>query len=213
MSTYTPTPRTHLERRPARGSYDRALVAQILDEALVCHVGFVDGGQPYVLPTTYARVDQELYVHGAANNRMLKAMEADVCVTVTLLDGLVLARSAFHHSMNYRSVVILGRAALVSDPKEKERALAAIVEHVMPGRMREARPPSEQEIRATRVLRLGLGEVSAKVRSGPPIDDAEDLAARCWAGVLPLALRAAPFVADANLPEGLAAPRVPERFI
>ena len=198
--------RTRLRRRAERGRYDRETVHAILDEALVCHVGFSVEGQPYVIPTTYARVWDLLYVHGAAANRMLRTLAGGVpvCVTVTLIDGFVLARSAFHHSMNYRSVVVLGTAIEVVDPDERRRALEAIVEHVVPGRARNVRPPSDEELRATRVLCLALDEASAKVRTGPPLDAAAELGRRCWAGVIPLRLTAATPLADPDLAAGIA---------
>jgi nitroimidazol reductase NimA-like FMN-containing flavoprotein (pyridoxamine 5'-phosphate oxidase superfamily) len=204
MSEFAPTPRTTLKRLPKRGVFDQAAVNAILDEGLVCHVGFVADGQPFVIPTTYARVDDRLYIHGSAASRMLRSLSGGipVAVTVTLLDGLVLARSAFHHSMNYRSVVVLGRAELVEDSAERSAALEAIVEHVVPGRSRLVRGPSEKELLATSVLRLDLVEVSAKVRTGPPIDDEEDLGLDCWAGVLPLRLVPGEPVADPQLPAG-----------
>jgi nitroimidazol reductase NimA-like FMN-containing flavoprotein (pyridoxamine 5'-phosphate oxidase superfamily) len=204
MSEFAPTPRTTLKRLPSRGVFDRAAVHAILDEGLVCHVGFVADGQPFVIPTSYARVEDRLYIHGSAASRMLRSLSGGipVAVTVTLLDGLVLARSAFHHSMNYRSVVVLGRAELVGDPAERSAALEAIVEHVVPGRSRLVRGPSEKELLATSVLRLELLEVSAKVRTGPPIDDEEDLGLDCWAGVLPLRLVPGEPVADPQLPPG-----------
>jgi uncharacterized protein len=188
------TPRTQVHRLPARASYDRDVCNAILDEALVCHVGFDVDGQPFVIPTTYARDGEVLYVHGAAASRMLKALGRGIpiCVTVTLLDGLVLARSAFHHSMNYRCVVILGVATELVDEDEKRRALDAIVEKVKPGRTREVRGPSAKELAATRVLRVPIAEASVKIRSGGPIDDPEDLAIPCWAGHIPLALVASP---------------------
>ena len=197
-ATLTPTERTRLRRRPTRGSYDRAVVDAILDEALVCHVGFVHEGQPFVLPTTYARVGASLYIHGAAASRMLRAVRGGVpvCITVTLLDGLVLARSAFHHSMNYRSVVILGVATEVTDEAEKRAALEAVVEHAFPGRWRQVREPSPVELKATMVLRLPIVEASAKVRTGGPLDDAADLAWPCWAGHVPLRLTALDPIAD-----------------
>jgi uncharacterized protein len=206
MSEFAPTSRTTLKRLPTRGVFDRAAVQAILDEGLVCHVGFVAAGQPFVIPTTYARVGDRLYLHGSAASRMLRELSGGipVAVTVTLLDGLVLARSTFHHSMNYRSVVVLGRATLVGDPAEKSAALEAIVEHVVPGRSRLVRGPNENELRATSVLRLDLVEVSAKVRTGPPIDDEEDLGLDCWAGVLPLRLVPGEPVADPQLPPGRA---------
>jgi len=200
--------RTRVRRLPARACYDQATIDAILDEALVCHVGFAVDGQPYVIPATYARVGRQLYIHGSAASRMLRTLAtgAPVCVTVTLLDGLVLARSAFHHSMNYRSVVILGTAVEVSNPDERLAALEAIVEHILAGRWRQVRPPSERELRATSVLRLPLDEVSAKIRSGPPLDDADDLGQPCWAGVIPLRLVAAAPLPDAHLPAGVEPP-------
>jgi uncharacterized protein len=202
---FTPTPRTTVHRLPKRAAYDREVVEAILDEALVCHVGFVVDGQPFVIPTIHARVEGRLYVHGSAASRMLRALgeQLQVCVTVTIVDGLVLARSAFHHSMNYRSVVVLGQARFVTEPAEKVAALEAVVEHVVPGRSREVRAPSEKELSATSVLRLDLSEVSAKVRSGPPIDDAEDMALPCWAGEVPLRLVAQAPVPDPQLRAGI----------
>jgi nitroimidazol reductase NimA-like FMN-containing flavoprotein (pyridoxamine 5'-phosphate oxidase superfamily) len=190
MSTFLPTQRTTLHRRPNRASYDRAVVEEILDEAFFCHVGFVVDSQPYVIPTIHARVGDCVYIHGSAASRMLRSVREgiSVCVTVTILDGLVLARSAFYHSMNYRSVVILGTATEVLDRTEKNEALKAIVEHVVPKRWDDVRWPSEQELKATRVLRLPLEEVSAKIRTGPPLDDEEDYLLSCWAGELPLRL-------------------------
>lgn len=189
-TTYVPTARTRVRRLSQRGSYDRALVHAILDEALVCHVGFVHEGQAYVLPTAFARDGELLYVHGAVANRMLGSLAggASICITVTLVDGLVLARSAFHHSMNYRSLVVLGPCREVLDETEKLRAFDALVDRCAPGRSREARRANAAELRATRVFALELVEVSAKVRSGPPKDDDDDLAYPCWAGVIPLSL-------------------------
>jgi hypothetical protein len=200
-TSYTPTPRTTLKRLPKRGVFDREAVHRILDEGLFCHLGFVAEGQPFVLPTIYARVEDTLYVHGSAASRMMGSLAKGipVCLTVTLLDGLVLARSAFHHSMNYRSVVVLGTAAEVTGPEEKRRALDAIVDHVAEGRSREARGPNDKELLATRVLSLPLEEVSAKVRTGPPIDDEEDYTWPVWAGVLPLRLVPQPLVAEPRL--------------
>ena len=201
------TPRTTVKRRAMRGVYDRATMEAILDEALLCHVGFVVDGQPYVLPTIYARVADRLYLHGSPANRMLRTLAGglETCVTVTLLDGLVLARSAFHHSMNYRSVVVLGIARPVTDLVEKRRALDAIVEHVVPGRS-GVRPPSDAELKATTVLELPLTEGSAKVRTGSPIDDEEDYAIPVWAGVLPLSLVPSAPIADERLAAGIALP-------
>lgn len=192
MSTYSPTERTTLHRRPMRGTYDRATVHAILDEALVCHLGFAVDGQPFVLPTMFARDGERLFVHGAAASRMLKTLAsgAPMCVTVSLFDGLVLARSAFHHSMNYRSVVILGTAREVTEPNEKLHAMALLVDKVSPSRSQRARAPNEKEVRATQVLVVDLDEVSAKVRAGGPIDDPEDMEHPVWTGVVPIGLRA-----------------------
>jgi nitroimidazol reductase NimA-like FMN-containing flavoprotein (pyridoxamine 5'-phosphate oxidase superfamily) len=200
--------RVRVRRLPDRAVYDPARVHAILDEALVCHVGFVVDGQPFVIPTIHARVEDRLYFHGSAASRMLRALKdgVPVAVTVTLVDGLVLARSAFHHSMNYRSVVALGTAREVSDPEEKRAALDAIVEHVVPGRTAEVRPPSANELKATLVLCLPLEEVSAKVRTGPPLDDEEDYALPCWAGVIPLRLEPGAPVDDPRLAAGIEAP-------
>ena len=188
MSTFTPTERTQVKRLPKRGAYDRETVFKILDEAFVCHVGFVVDGQPFVIPTNFGRSGETLYLHGSAASRMLRTLSEGipVCVTVTLVDGLVLARSAFHHSANYRSVVVLGTARLVDEPAEKMEALRLFTEHIMKGRWDQIRWPNEQEMKGTTVLALPLEEVSAKVRTGGPIDDEEDYALPVWAGVLPL---------------------------
>jgi nitroimidazol reductase NimA-like FMN-containing flavoprotein (pyridoxamine 5'-phosphate oxidase superfamily) len=207
METYTPTDRTQVKRLPKRGVYDQAQVHAILDEGFICHVGFVADGQPYVIPTGYARSGGRLYIHGSAASRMLRALGqgAPLCVTVTLVDGLVLARSAFHHSMNYRSVVVLGQARVVDDPEEKTAALARFTDHIVPGRWDEVRQPTEQELKSTTVLALDLDEVSAKVRTGGPIDDEEDYALPVWAGVVPLRIEAGDPVPDTRLPEGIPA--------
>jgi hypothetical protein len=188
MSQFTPTDRTQVKRLPKRGHYERETVYSILDTAFVCHVGFSVDGQPYVIPTNFGRSGDTLYLHGSAASRMLKTLSGGVpvCVTVTHVDGLVLARSAFHHSVNYRSVMILGKAQLVEDPAEKMAALRIFTEHVMKGRWNDVRIPTEQELKATTVLSLPLEEVSAKVRTGGPIDDEADYALPVWAGVLPL---------------------------
>jgi nitroimidazol reductase NimA-like FMN-containing flavoprotein (pyridoxamine 5'-phosphate oxidase superfamily) len=188
MNTYIPTPRTKVRRLSKRAVYDKAQVHAILDEGFLCHVGFVQDGQPFVIPTLYARSDETLYMHGSGASRMLKtlAQGVDVCVTVTLVDGYVLARSAFHHSMNYRSVTVLGRARLVSDDTEKLAALQVITDHIVPQRWDEVRGPNELEMKQTIVLALPLEEVSAKVRVGPPADDDEDYALPIWAGVVPI---------------------------
>lgn len=183
-----PTPRTRVVRESDRGVYDREAAYRILDEGFICHIGFTVDGQPFVIPTSYGRAGDNLYVHGSAASRMLRNLDkgVPVCITVTLLDGLVLARSIFNHSMNYRSVVLLGTATLVDDPVEKLEALRRLSEHILPGRWAESRQPNERELKATSVLRMPITEFSAKVRQGPPIDDEEDLAFRTWAGVVPL---------------------------
>ena len=188
MSDFKPTERTQVKRLPKRGKYERETVFAILDVGFVCHVGFTVDGQPYVIPTNYGRSGDTLYLHGSAASRMLRTLSegVPVSVTVTHVDGLVLARSAFHHSVNYRSVVILGTARLVTEPAEKMEALRVFTEHVMKGRWDDVRQPTEQELKATTVLALPLEEVSAKVRTGGPIDDEEDYALPVWAGVLPL---------------------------
>jgi hypothetical protein len=208
MPQFTPTPRTTLHRRPNRASYDQATVEAILDEGLFCHVGFVVDGQPYVLPTIHARIGDRLYLHGSAASRMLRSLREGLpmSATVTLLDGLVLARSAFHHSMNYRSVTILGTAHEVTEQAERLDALKAIVEHVVPHRWEEVRWPTEQELKATLVLRLPIEEVSAKIRTGPPIDDEEDYLLPCWAGEIPLRLTPQSPVADPRLDPTVAPP-------
>ena len=206
--TQMPTARTRVVREAHRGIYDRETVYRILDEGFVCHVGFIAEGQPFVIPTSYGRKDANLYIHGSAASRMLRQMKdgAPVCVTVTLLDGLVLARSVFNHSMNYRSVVILGRATLVDDPEEKLTALRVLSEHILPGRWADARQPNERELKQTSVLRVPIEEFSAKVRTGPPIDDEEDYSFPTWAGVLPLEMRAGAPINDSKLDPGREAP-------
>lgn len=203
------TERTTVKRLPNRGNYDRETINAILDEAFICHVGFVVDSHPYVIPTGFARVEDDLYIHGSSASRMLRNLAdgIDACVTVTLIDGLVLARSAFHHSINYRSVLILGKAELVVDKDEKNRALEAFTEHVVPGRWAEVRWPNELELKATTVLRLPINEASAKIRTGPPIDDDEDYAMNVWAGVLPLSLIPAQPVADEKLDPTIHAPK------
>jgi nitroimidazol reductase NimA-like FMN-containing flavoprotein (pyridoxamine 5'-phosphate oxidase superfamily) len=188
MDAYTPTPRTQVKRLAKRAVYDKAQVHSILDAGYFCHVGFVVEGQPYVIPTGYVRVGDHIFIHGSAASRMLRTIEEgiEVCVTVTLVDGFVLARSAFHHSMNYRSVVVLGKARPVTDPNEKMEAMRSFTNHVVPGRWDEVRKPTAQELKSTIVLSLPLEEVSAKVRTGTPIDDEEDYALPIWAGVVPI---------------------------
>jgi uncharacterized protein len=184
------TPRTKLRRLPKRGAHDRPTIDAILDEALISHVGFVHDGRPAVIPTLHARLGDEVVIHGSAASRMLRALAAgiELCLTATLIDGLVLARSAFHHSVNYRSVVLYGEAHLISEPDEKEQALEAFTERLVAGRWADVRWPTRKELKATTVLRLPIEEGSAKVRTGPPIDDDEDYALDVWAGVVPLTL-------------------------
>ena len=208
------TARTTLKRLPKRGSFERQTTYDILDEGFICHVAFVSDGHPVVIPTAYGRVGDTLYIHGARASRMLKALGAgaDVCVNVTLVDGLVLARSAFHHSINYRSVVVFGRARVVESDEEKMEALLAFMEHVVPGRWDEVREPNKQELDATLVLSLALEEASAKVRTGPPVDDEEDYELPIWAGVLPLSVNAGDAVSDPRLLEGTEPPNWLEEF-
>lgn len=203
-----PSPRTEVRRHPERGVYDRAAIDAILDEALYCHVGFLADGRPFVIPTIHARAGDMLYLHGSPASRMLRTLAGgiDVCVTVTILDGLVLARSVYNHSMNYRSVVVLGNARRLEEREEKLTALEAIVEHVARGRSADARPPSDKELAGTLVLALPLDEASAKVRSGPPKDFDDDLSLPIWAGVVPLGLVAGEPEAAADLPAGLDTP-------
>ena len=205
---YTPTERTRIVREPQRAVYDRATAYQILDEGFICHVGFVADGQPFVIPTGYGRSGDNLYIHGSAASRMLRNLDqgVSVCVTVTLLEGLVLARSIFNHSMNYRSVVVLGTAVAVEDQEEKLKALRALSEHILPGRWAESRQPNEKELKATLVMRLPIEEFSAKVRQGPPIDDEEDYSFPTWAGVIPLELGPGMPINDPRLGAGRAVP-------
>lgn len=208
MDTSTQTERTRVKRLPNRGAYDRDTIYSILDEAFICHVGYVKDGQPYVIPTGYARIGDDLYIHGSSASRMLRnlAQGVDVCVTVTLVDGLVLARSAFHHSINYRSVVVLGKATLVEDAAEKDKALEAFTEHIIPGRWPEIRWPNELELKATSVLKLPIEEASAKIRVGDPKDDEEDYEMNIWAGVLPLSVVPGEPIDDSRLVNGTKPP-------
>jgi uncharacterized protein len=201
MSTYTPTQRTKVRRLSKRAVYDKAQVHAILDEGFLCHVGFAQDGQPFVIPTLYARSGETLYMHGSGASRMLKtlAQGVDVCVTVTLVDAYVLARSAFHHSMNYRSVTVLGRARLVAEEAEKMQALRVITDHIVPGRWDEVRGPNELEMKQTVVLALPLEEVAAKVRVGPPADDEEDYVLPIWAGIVPIHTQLGEPVADGRV--------------
>ena len=209
-----PSARTRVVREPQRAVYDRTAAYEILDEGFICHVGFASDDQPYVIPTSYGRSGDVLYIHGSSASRMLRhaTSGAPVCVTVTLLDGLVLARSIFNHSMNYRSIVILGTAQEISNREEKLAALRAMSDHILPGRWNEVRPPSEQELKATTILRLPIEEFSAKVRQGPPIDDEEDYSFPTWAGVIPLNLIAGEAVGDERLSPGVGVPEYARNY-
>jgi uncharacterized protein len=211
METYSPTERTQVRRRSMRGVYDKVQVHAILDEGFICHVGFVIDGQPHVVPTAYGRSDEQIYIHGSPASRLMRGgpnQELDLCFTVTLVDGLVLARSAFHTSINYRSVVVFGKARPVTDLIEKCQALRSFTNHVVAGRWEQVKQPTEQELKATSVLSLPLEEVSAKIRTGPPLDDEEDYALPVWGGVVPLSQLFGDPAPDARVLEGIAAPRL-----
>jgi len=214
MSDRKPTERTRVRRLPKRGAYDRATIDAILDEGFVCHAGFVVDGQPFVIPTLYARDGDRILVHGSAASRMLTTLDqgVDVCLTVTLADGLVVARSAFHSSMNYRSVMLLGRARVVAEPAAKMDALRALVEHLIPGRWDDCRLPNETEMKATLVLEMPIDEASAKIRTGGPLDDEEDYATNYWAGVLPFETGTASPLPDDRLPPGIDVPDYIRRY-
>ena len=208
MTNFPKTPRNNVRRLPKRGQYDKETIYSIVDEAKICHVGFAIDGQPFVIPTIHARHGNDLYLHGAKASRMLKHIEDGnpVCVTITLLDGLVLARSVFHHSMNYRSVVLFGSGTLVKENKAKMRALEVLTNHVVDGRWDDARKPTRKELNATSVIQISLESASAKVRVGPPSDDEEDYALPVWAGVLPLRQQALDLTPDPKLNEGIPVP-------
>lgn len=209
-----PTTRTRVVRESDRAVYDREPVYRILDEGFLCHVGFAVDGQPFVIPTSYGRKEASLYIHGSAASRMLRQMKEGVavCITVTLLDGLVLARSVFNHSMNYRSVVILGTATLVDDPEEKLAALRILSEHILPGRWDDSRQPNERELKATSVLRVPIEEFSAKVRQGPPLDDEPDYSFPTWAGVVPLEVKVGVPIDDERLLPGKEVPEYVRKY-
>ncbi len=208
MEKLTPTQRTTIKRVPKRGNYNQETIYQILDEGLVCHVGFVVDNQPFVIPTAYGRIEDKLYIHGSPASRMLRNLQQgiQVCITVTLIDGLVLARSAFHHSMNYRSVVVFGTAEVVSSPEEKLNALYAFTEQVIPGRWDEVRQPNHNELAGTLVLSLPLLEASAKIRTGAPVDDEADYLLPVWAGEIPLCVVAGAPIDDSRLQPGIVQP-------
>jgi nitroimidazol reductase NimA-like FMN-containing flavoprotein (pyridoxamine 5'-phosphate oxidase superfamily) len=205
---------TELRRIPDRGSHDWATIYQILDAGFLAHVGFCLDGQPFVIPTLYGRDGERLYLHGSAASRMLRELETGVaaCVTVTLVDGLVLSRSAFDHSMNYRSIVAFGTARKVADPEQKVKSLRVISEHLIAGRWAEVRGPSEQELKATTVLEFSIDEASSKVRNGPPLDDESDYGLPIWAGVLPLEMKSRPPIPDDKLVEGITLPDYVRRY-
>jgi nitroimidazol reductase NimA-like FMN-containing flavoprotein (pyridoxamine 5'-phosphate oxidase superfamily) len=206
MQAFTPTERTQVKRHAERGVYDKQEIYSILDEAYICDLGFVANGQPYVIPTAYGRSGDQIYIHGSAASRTVHSLAEgmDACATVTLIDGIVLARCAFRHSINYRSVIILGRARLVTDAEEKMEGLRCLTNHVVPGRWEEVRPPNTTEMMKTSVLALPLDEVSAKVRSGPPLDLEDDYSWPVWAGVIPVRLQL-----EEGVPDGHVRPRVP----
>jgi nitroimidazol reductase NimA-like FMN-containing flavoprotein (pyridoxamine 5'-phosphate oxidase superfamily) len=212
--TIPPTERTRVVREPQRAVYDRETIYKILDEGFVCHVGFAVGGQPYVIPTMFARVGHAVYFHGSAASRMLSNLSEGipVCVSVTLADGLVLARSVFNHSMNYRSVVALGKATLVDKSEEKLAALHAFTEKILPGRWNDSRQPNEKELKSTSILRLPLTEASAKIRIGPPEDDARDYALGVWAGVIPLQMVAGAPIRDERCDLSIPTPVYAEHY-
>ena len=200
--------RSQVKRLPQRAVYDRAAIDEIVDTAVICHVGFIDDGQPFVIPTIHVRLGDKIFLHGSPASRMLRTLGrgADACITVTHVDGLVLARSAFHHSMNYRSAVLFGKGATVEDEGQKLAVLRSLSERLVRGRWADVRPPSEEELRKTLVVSIAIDEASAKVRTGPPLDDEEDYAISVWAGVLPLRLTAAAPIADPRLAAGIALP-------
>jgi nitroimidazol reductase NimA-like FMN-containing flavoprotein (pyridoxamine 5'-phosphate oxidase superfamily) len=208
MTEFIKTEINRIRRLPQRGSYDRETIYQILDEALICHVGFAVDGQPYVIPTNFARMGDRLILHGAKASRLLKHVAAGhpVCVEATLVDGLVLARSVFNHSVNYRSVVIFGRGQILEDEQEKLAALEAVTEHLVPGRWREARKPSRKELNATMVVSIHIDHASAKIRMGPPVDEEDDYALPVWAGVLPLREQPLEPIPDERQTQALAVP-------
>lgn len=208
MNDIAPTARTRVKRHAERGAYARATVYDILDAGLICHVGIVEDGQPFVIPTIHARMGDRLLLHGSPGSRLLRTITNGVplCVTVTLLDGLVLARSAMHHSMNFRSVVLLGKGSVIEDEEEKIQALRTISDHIVPGRWAEVRPPNAAELNMTMVIAIPIDEASAKIRTGPPVDDEDDYRLAVWAGVLPLQLTPQTPQPDARLLEGVSIP-------
>jgi nitroimidazol reductase NimA-like FMN-containing flavoprotein (pyridoxamine 5'-phosphate oxidase superfamily) len=215
LNKISPTARTTLKRLPKRGVFERQRIYEILDEGFVCHLGFSVDGRPFVVPTGYGRSGEMLFIHGSAASRTLRTLAAsvEVCVTVTIVDGLVLARSAFHHSMNYRSVMIFGTASVVQDDCEKMRALRAFSDHIIPNRWNDVREPNDSELKKTLVLRLPLVEASAKIRNGPPLDDGSDYELPIWAGEIPLRVMAQTPVPDSRLSPDVAVPSYIERYL
>ncbi len=214
MSDFENLPRNKVRRVPERAHYDKATIYQIVDEALICHVGFVQEGQPFVIPTIHARVDDRLILHGAKASRLLKHVEQghEICVTITLLDGLVMARSVFHHSMNYRSVLLFGKGHVVNDKQEKLGYMEALTEHIMPGRWDDARRPNEKELKATTLVVLTIDSASAKVRTGPPVDDEEDYQLPVWAGVLPISQQVMEPIDDPGLEHVIPVPEYIRKY-
>lgn len=208
MKNLTATRRTKVNRLPKRAAYDKDTIFKILDESFICHVGFKINGQAYIIPTAYGRKDDFIYIHGSKNSRMLKSFESgeDICVSVTLLDGIVLARSAFHHSINYRSVIIFGKPDEIKSQEEKSKALEIITEQIISGRWNDVRKPNEKELNATSVFSLRIDEASAKIRTGPPVDDKEDVNLNVWAGVLPLKIIAEEPVRNPDLRDDITLP-------
>tara|TARA_B100000029_G_scaffold506817_1_gene590279 strand:- start:1367 stop:1999 length:633 start_codon:yes stop_codon:yes gene_type:complete len=206
MNTFK-TERTRVRRISDRGHYDQDSIFSIIDEAMICHVGFIQNNNPVVIPTIHARLDNTLYIHGSGASRMLKLIsKKNICVTISLIDGIVLARSAFHHSMNYRSVVIFGSGRKIDNPKEKLNALKAVSDHLIPERWDDVRPPNQKELDATTVIAISLEEASAKIRTGPPLDDEDDYKLSVWAGVLPITLIKEELIPDPVLPDKIEVP-------
>ncbi len=208
MKEFSLTKKNTVKRLSKRGFYDEETIYKILDEGIICHVSFVLSNQPYIIPTAYVRVGDNIYIHGAKANQMMNALNegTDACIAVTLLDGYVLARSAFHHSMNYRSVVLFGKGKIVEDKSEKLMALKAFSEHLIPGRWDDVRSPDDKELSATIVLKFSIDEASAKVRTGPPVDDKEDYELNIWAGVVPFKFKTGEPVRDKQLKESISLP-------
>ncbi len=208
MSVFKRTGRNRVKRLPQRAQYDKSVIYRIIDEALICHVGFVENNQPFVIPTIHGRVDDNIVLHGSRVSRLLKHIESgnEVCIAITILDGLVLARSVFHHSMNYRSVVLFGKGRAIEDKKEKLAALESITDHIVAGRWRDARQPNRKELNATTVVMVPIEDASAKVRTGPPNDDLEDYELPIWAGILPIRQQAGAPINDPQVREDMAIP-------